>query len=50
MIPPEALLVAVVLALTVYLGEEAVKGVKWVGHEGKKAGHAIVHVLKKIPH
>lgn len=45
-----ALLAVVILVLTLYAGEGVVRGVKWVGHEAKRGGTAIVHVLKKIPH
>jgi hypothetical protein len=50
MISGPALEIALVLALTWYIGAEAVQGAKWIGHEAKKAGAAIVHVLKKVPH
>jgi hypothetical protein len=45
-----ALYIILAAALTWYVGTEAVAGAKWVGHEAKRAGHAIVHVLKKVPH
>jgi hypothetical protein len=47
---PRILLIALALGLSYYVGEETIKGVKWIGHEAKKGGTAIVHVLKKIPH
>jgi hypothetical protein len=47
---PRILLIALGVALTFYVGEETVKGVKWIGHEAKRGGTAIVHVLKKLPH
>lgn len=50
MISGPALLIAIFAAFGYFFGEEAVKGAKWVGHEAKKGGVAIVHVLKKIPH
>lgn len=50
MVPPEALLAALALALSIWLGGEIVQGAKWIGHEGHKVGAKIVHVLKKIPH
>jgi hypothetical protein len=33
-----------------FLGQRVVDGGKWLYHEGKKGGTAIVHVLKKVPH
>jgi len=50
MLTGQALLIAVYAALAIFLGEEAIKGAKWLGHEAKKGGAAVVHVLKKIPH
>jgi len=47
---PQAILVVALLAIGWMLGEQAVEGVKWLGHEAKRGGAAIVHVLKKIPH
>lgn len=44
------LLIAISLALAWFLGSGVVTGAKWLGHEAKKGGTAIVHVLKKIPH
>lgn len=41
------LLIAAAIALTVYAGQQTVKGIEKVAHAGKKAGAAIVHVLKK---
>jgi hypothetical protein len=50
MLSPQALAIYLIAALTYFVGEEAVKGVKWVGHEVKRGGTAVVHFLKKIPH
>lgn len=50
MVDPKVLLIALAIGLTYFVGEETIKGVKWVGREAKKGGTAIVHVLKKIPH
>jgi hypothetical protein len=47
---PTALAIALVVALTYYAGMEVVRGVTGVGHEAHRAGAAIVHVLKKVPH
>lgn len=47
---PTALLFVVTLAITYYLGSEFVEGMKKLGHEAKRGGAAVVHVLKKIPH
>lgn len=46
----DALAIALAAALVYFVGAEAVAGAKWVGREAKKAGNAIVHVLKKVPH
>jgi hypothetical protein len=46
--PTLAVLLGFVLAW--FVGIAAIAGAKWVGHEAKKGGTAIVHVLKKIPH
>lgn len=45
--PALAVLLGVVFVW--FIGVEIVTGIKWVGHEAKKGGTAIVHVLKKIP-
>jgi hypothetical protein len=50
MVSPQAVLIAICVALTFYVGEAAVTGLKWVGHEGKVAGTKIVHALQSIPH
>lgn len=50
MVSGPALAVVLAAALTYFAGTEAVKGVKWVGHQVKRGGAAIVHVLKKVPH
>lgn len=50
MVSPQALAIALAVALTYFVGVEAVQGVKWLGKEAKKRGAAVVHVLKKIPH
>lgn len=47
---PRVLLIGLAIGLTYLVGEETIKGAKWIGHEAKKGGTAIVHVLKKIPH
>lgn len=50
MITGPALGLIIAAALIYFVGLGVVDGVKWVGHEAKKAGHAIVHVLEKVPH
>lgn len=50
MVSGTALAAALAVALTYFAGVEAVKGIKWVGHQAKRAGTAVVHVLKKVPH
>lgn len=47
---PAALAIVLAVALSYFVGVEVVAGVKWVGKETKRAGAAVVHVLKKIPH
>lgn len=46
----QVFVIAAVGAMLYFAGLGIFDGVKWVGHEAKKAGHAIVHVLKKVPH
>lgn len=50
MIPAPALAIFLAAALAYFAGMEVVKGAKWVGHEAKRGGTAVVHLLKKIPH
>lgn len=50
MVSGQALAIALAVALTWFVGIQVVHGVKWVGHQAKRGGTAIVHVLKKIPH
>lgn len=50
MVSPQALAIFLAVALTYFAGMEVVKGAKWVGHEVKRGGTAVVHLLKKIPH
>lgn len=50
MVSGPALAIVLAAALTYFAGTEVVKGAKWVGHQAKRAGTAIVHVLKKVPH
>lgn len=49
---PSGPALAVILAaiLTFYVGEETIKGAKWIAHQAKKGGAAVVHVLAKVPH
>lgn len=46
--PALAFVLAAVLAW--FVGQGVVDGAKWVGHEAKKAGTAVVHVVKKLHH
>lgn len=50
MVSGPALAIALGVALAWFIGIEAIDGAKWLGHEAKRGGTAIVHVLKKIPH
>lgn len=50
MVSGPALAIALGVALAWFVGAEVIDGAKWLGHEAKKGGTAIVHVLKKIPH
>lgn len=50
MVSGPALAIALGVALAWFVGSEVITGAKWLGHEAKKGGAAIVHVLKKIPH
>jgi hypothetical protein len=47
---PQVVAVALVVALTYFAGVEVVRGAKWAGHQAKRGGAAVVHLLKKIPH
>jgi hypothetical protein len=44
------LAIALAAALVYFVGVGVVDGAKWVGHQAKRGGAAVVHVLKKIPH
>lgn len=50
MVSGPALAIVLAAALTYFAGVEVVHGAKWVGHQVKRGGAAVVHVLKKIPH
>lgn len=50
MVSGPALGIALAVALSYLVGVEVIHGAKWIGHQVKRGGTAIVHVLKKIPH
>lgn len=50
MVSPQALAIALAIALSYFAITEVAIGVKWVGHEAKRGGTAVVHLLKKIVH
>lgn len=43
MMDPRVLLVIVAIGLSVWVGDEAVKGAKWVGHKVQSAVHHVLH-------
>lgn len=43
MVDPKVLLVALGVALTVWIGGETVRGVRWVKHHTQAAIHHILH-------
>lgn len=48
MLSPQAVLIALAVALTIWVGEEIAVGIKKVTQLEKKAAHTVVHVLKKV--
>ena len=50
MVSPQAVLIALAIALCIYVGEEVAIGLKKLAQLEKKGLTKIAHVLKKIPH
>lgn len=40
--------IAAIGAMLYFMGLGIVGGVKWVGHQGMKVEHRIVHIIKKV--
>jgi len=45
-----AVAIALAGALTYFAVAGVVDGAKWVGHQAKRGGAAVVHVVKKVAH